>query len=112
MIAIKLDQINTIKKLNTEQKTQLASAIDLLMDTDFEIEEGAYYAYSAHAVASIFVDDVDGDELEFRLIYPISDDCFGGVDGELNEKQAQSEAYERLCIDILDCNDIILDLYI
>jgi len=118
MGAIKLDQINTIKELSNEQKTQLASAIDLLVATDFDINEGAYYAYSAYAVATIFADGDDGEELEFRLAYHISEDCFldddgePSVDGELNEEQAQAEAFERLCMDILDCNDLILDLYI
>ena len=115
---IKLSQISTLKSLDNVSLKSLADQIELLVESDFEILEGAYYAYSAVAVATIFV-DVDDEELEYRLSYPISDSCYRDDDGEiaddgegeLDESSAVAEALERLHMDICDCNDIQLDLY-
>lgn len=106
MQAIKLDQINVTKRLTEDQLDQIKNQLDLLVEEDFEINEGPYYCYSAHGVATIYI-ELDGEEAEFRLSYPISDNCFEGDD--LIETNAQAEAYERFCLDIIDCNDIILD---
>ncbi len=118
MLNTKLSQINTLETLARVNLKDLADQIDLLAEDDFEVMEGAYYAYSAMAVATLFV-DVDGEELEYRLVYPISGGCYIDDDGEaaddgegeLDESMACSEALERLHLDICDGNDIELELY-
>ena len=109
MQKVKLSQIMLVRNVPECNLGKIASAINQLVETDFEIMEGAYYVYQAHAVASIFI-EVNNEEIEYRLSYPVSNSCF--IYDELDESQAQMEAAERLYMDISDCNDIILDVYI
>ena len=107
MQRISLNQISTLNNVTCDELLDLRKSLDLLVESDFEINQGAYYAYAATAVATIYLVR-DDEELEYRLTYPVSDECFTG--DELNEDLAQSEAFSRFCMDVLDNNDLQLDL--
>ena len=99
--------LSITKRLNSAQEQELKESISLLSESDFEIKEGAYYCYEAHAVASLFI-EVEGEELEFALAYPIS--ATETEEGEeLSEESMQADAFDRFCLDLCYRNDISLD---